>query len=99
MSVPEAIAKEAVSVASSLLPEKSSSRYEREYSDFKNWQEKNCVVGITEDVLLAYVNQLSVRFSPNSLWAKWSMLKSCLEIKENVKVYRFVFFVDNYEIL
>ncbi|KAJ8913120.1 hypothetical protein NQ315_006038 [Exocentrus adspersus] len=76
MNVPEAILKEAASVASSLLPEKSSSRYEREYRDFKNWQQKNGVNGVTEDVLLAYMNQLSARFSPNSLWAKWSMLKS-----------------------
>ncbi|KAJ8910322.1 hypothetical protein NQ315_012328 [Exocentrus adspersus] len=86
MNVPEAILKEAASVASSLLPEKSSSRYEREYRDFKNWQQKNGVNGVTEDVLLAYMNQLSARFSPNSLWSKWSMLKSCLEIKESVQI-------------
>ncbi|KAJ8918170.1 hypothetical protein NQ315_014036 [Exocentrus adspersus] len=73
--VPEAILKEAASVASSLLPEKSSSRYEPN--------------GVTEDVLLAYMNQLWARFSPNSLWTKWSMLKSCLEIKESVQIRRF----------
>ncbi|KAJ8911188.1 hypothetical protein NQ315_006033 [Exocentrus adspersus] len=50
---------------------------------------KNGVNGVTEDVLLAYMNQLSARFSPNSLWAKWSMLKSCLEIKESVQIRRF----------
>ncbi|KAJ8913975.1 hypothetical protein NQ315_008967 [Exocentrus adspersus] len=89
MNVPEEILKEAASVASSLLPEKSSSGYEREYRDFKNWQQKNGVNGVTEDVLLAYMNQLSARFNPNSLWAKWSMLKSCLEIKESVQIRRF----------
>ncbi|KAJ8915318.1 hypothetical protein NQ315_014826 [Exocentrus adspersus] len=78
MNGPEAILKEAASVAS-----------KREYRDFKNWQQKNGLNGVTEDVLLAYMNQLSARFSPNSLWAKWSMLKSCLEIKESVQIRRF----------
>ncbi|KAJ8912681.1 hypothetical protein NQ315_011041 [Exocentrus adspersus] len=76
-------------VASSLLPEKSSSRYEREYRDFKKlaakewckWGNRRCSFGLHESII--------GRFSPNSLWAKWSMLKSCLEIKESVQIRRF----------
>jgi hypothetical protein len=90
MNVPEEIKKEAINVASSLLP----ARYEREYEEFKNWQKNNNVTGVTEDVLLVYLHQLSGKFSPNSLWSKWSMLKSCLEIKENAEVRRFVFLLQ-----
>lgn len=101
MNVPKEIIEAASSVASSLLPAKSASRYEREYDDFKKWQNKNSVIGVTEDVLLVYLNQLSARFSPNTLWAKWSMLKSCLELKENAPVRRFVFlkkFIEKYDV-
>jgi hypothetical protein len=94
MNVPEEIEKEAINVASSLLPAKSLARYEREYEEFKNWQKNNNVTGVTEDVLLVYLHQLSDKFSPNSLWSKWSMLKSCLEIKENAEVRRFVFLLQ-----
>jgi hypothetical protein len=51
MNVPEEIKKEAINVASSLLPAKSLARYEREYKEFKNWQKNNNVTGVTEDVL------------------------------------------------
>jgi hypothetical protein len=61
---------------------------------FKNWQKNNNVTGVTEDVLLVYLHQLSDKFSPNSLWSKWSMLKSCLEIKETAEVRRFVFLLQ-----
>jgi hypothetical protein len=91
MNVPEEIKKKAINVASSLLPAKSLARYEREYEEFKNWQKNNNVTGVTADVLLVYLHQLSEKFSPNSLWSKWSMLKSCLEIKENAEVRRLVF--------
>jgi hypothetical protein len=94
MNVPEEIKKEAINVASSLLPAKSLARYEREYEEFKNWQKNNNVTGVTEDVLLVHLHQLSDKFSPNSLWSKWSMLKSCLEIKENAEVRRFVFLLQ-----
>jgi hypothetical protein len=36
MNVPEEIKKEAINVASSLLPAKSLARYEREYEEFKS---------------------------------------------------------------
>jgi hypothetical protein len=88
MNVPEEIKKEAINAAKSLA------RYEREYEEFKNWQKNNNVTGVTEDVLLVYLHQLSDKFSPNSLWSKWSMLKSCLEIKENAEVRRIVFLLQ-----
>lgn len=95
--VPEAIVNEAAAVSASLLPEKSAARYEREYIDFKGWQKKNCVTGVAEDVLLTYVSQLAAKSSPNSLWSKWSMLKRCLEIREDVAIHRFVcFFYRDY---
>jgi hypothetical protein len=94
MNVPEEIKKEAINVASSLLPAKSLARYEREYEEFKNWQKNNNVTGVTEGVLLVYLHQLSDKFSPNSLWSKWSMLKSYLEVKENAEVRRFVFLLQ-----
>ncbi len=70
MFVPDNIKEEAIQVSSSLLPEKSTPRYEREYNDFKTWQDENNIIGVTEDVLLDYINQLSKRFSPNLLWSK-----------------------------
>lgn len=37
---------------------------------------------VTADILLVYVNQLSARFKPNTLWVKWFMLESCFENKK-----------------
>lgn len=38
-----------MNVASSSLPPKSASRCEIEYDDFKNWQNRNSVIGVTKN--------------------------------------------------
>ena len=90
MNVLQDIIDVAANVAAYLLPEKSSARYEHEYAEFKKWQQEKNAIGVTEDVVLAYINNLSDQFIPNSLWSKWSMIKSCLEVRENIYVRRFI---------
>jgi hypothetical protein len=64
MNVPEEIKKEAINVASSLLPAKSLARYEREYEEFKNWQKNNNVTGVTEDVFWCIFTNYQTNLAP-----------------------------------
>ncbi|CAH1366232.1 unnamed protein product [Tenebrio molitor] len=68
--------------SSSLLPAKSRSRYDKAHVDFVEWQHKKNVKTINEQVILAYVQELSQSFAPSSLWTIVSMLKAFLQIKE-----------------
>ncbi|XP_074037660.1 uncharacterized protein [Leptinotarsa decemlineata] len=44
---------------------------------------------VTETVFLAYFQELSETYSPNSLWTKWSMLKSMVTIHEKRDITKF----------
>jgi hypothetical protein len=68
--------------SSSLLPAKSRSRYDKAHVDFVEWQHKKNVKTINEQVILAYVQELSQSFAPSTLWTIVSMLKAFLQIKE-----------------
>lgn len=72
-----------------LLPAKSKEKYERQYYAFEKWYEERNVKTLKEEVLLAYFFKLNKEFSPNTLWSKYSMLKSVLKIKKNVDIGKF----------
>lgn len=71
------------------LPEKSKDRYNKEYEVFKNWCNGKGVKSLKEEVLLAYFAELSKTIKPNTLWSKYSMLKSKLKIEKDVDISRY----------
>ena len=36
--------------------------------------------------MLVYFNELAKRFKPPSLWSKWSMLKTTLQLRNNIDI-------------
>ena len=55
--LPENIRLEAELATANLLPSKSKTVYDKEYSSFNTWKRENLVSGNSEDVLLAYFSQ------------------------------------------
>lgn len=86
---PPTIREAANSTYQSLLPEKSKSKYELAYSQFMKWKLQNKITIISENVMTAYMRQLSERIKPSTLWTTYSMLRTTLSIKENVDISKF----------
>ncbi|XP_023310156.1 uncharacterized protein LOC108906291 [Anoplophora glabripennis] len=66
-----------------------SGQYENAYRQFKEWCETNKARKASENVLLAYFAERSKKVKPSTLWAVYSMLKSTLNVKENVDIKKF----------
>ncbi|XP_044262163.1 multifunctional protein ADE2 isoform X3 [Tribolium madens] len=79
----------ATSATATSLPEKSKAQYERAYKLFQDWREKNQRNSLSENVLLAYFQELSKRNKPSSLWAAYSMLRTTLNLKNNVDISKY----------
>lgn len=85
-NVPLDIVESAKLVVLDLLPDKSKERYEQEYDTFKKWMNKNHVRKINEDAVLVYFFKLSKTLKPSTLWSKYSMVRSCVNIKDNIDI-------------
>ncbi|CAH1382998.1 unnamed protein product [Tenebrio molitor] len=73
---PPTIREVANSTYRSLLPEKSKSKYELAYAQFMKWKLQNKITIISENVMTAYMQQLSERIKPSTLWTTYSMLRT-----------------------
>lgn len=71
-----------------LLPPKSRDRYETCYKNFNRWKEENSISmnSLSENVLLAYFQYLSESLQPSSLWTRYSMLKSTINVNDNINI-------------
>lgn len=88
--IPFAITEVANNAIANLLPEKSKAQYENAYKQFKDWCSHKNVSKVSENVLLAYFEDKSKSVKSPTLWALYSMLKSTLNIKENIDVMKFL---------
>ena len=75
------------------LPLKSRHLYECTYKDFLKWkrtkeEEEKSTLSNSETIILAYLQELSERYKPASLWAKCSMIGSLL-VTENVNIKKY----------
>lgn len=84
--IPQDILEEANTVSLNLLPTKSREKYEKEYQVFKRWMESRQIRKISEEVVLVYFSKNCANFKPPTLWSKYSMLRSTLQIKDNVDI-------------
>ncbi|KAJ3666945.1 hypothetical protein Zmor_002365 [Zophobas morio] len=67
----------------------SQAAYSKVYEDFQEWRRENSVNGVDENILLAFFEDLSHKYSPNTLWPKLSMLRSMLHLREKTDVKLF----------
>ncbi|KAJ8975417.1 hypothetical protein NQ317_012593 [Molorchus minor] len=81
---------EAANIAiSNLLPTKSRSLYDIAYNRFKKWCAGKNVQVYSENVLLAYFSENAKNYKSSTLWAQYSMVKSCLIIYDNIDISKF----------
>lgn len=86
---PESLRLFVINAKDKSIPPKSRQRYEQIYSRFSKWREEYNVHRISQNVLLAYFNQLSATMKPNTLWSIWSVLKKMLNARENIDIVQF----------
>lgn len=51
-----------------------------------DWQLSNATSSFSENVLLAYFRELAIKYKSSSLWARYSMLKSTLNLNQGVNI-------------
>lgn len=71
-----------------LLPHKSKDAYKKIYQKFCNWRKTKGATEVSEGLVLKFISEHSTTLKPSSLWSYCSMLKSCLNIFENVDIGR-----------
>ncbi|KAH1028205.1 hypothetical protein HUJ05_001580 [Dendroctonus ponderosae] len=72
--------------ASTTLPERSRRHYEAVYNTFMDWHSLQDNDTFGEEVILSYFKVLRQSYSPASLWAYYSMLRSTLIIHHQVHI-------------
>ncbi|KAJ8975091.1 hypothetical protein NQ317_006505, partial [Molorchus minor] len=85
----EALVEAANIAISNLLPTKSRSLYDIAYNRFKKWCAEKNVQVYSENVLLAYFSENAKNYKSSTLWAQYSMVKSCLIIYDNIDISKF----------
>lgn len=86
---PPDILETAKKLTNSLLPEKSRKAYDKCYQDFITWKMNKKANSFSENVLLAYFQELSDNFKCSSLWSKYSMIKSTLSIYNEIDITKY----------
>lgn len=86
MGTPPELAAEAKLARANLLPPKSEEKYLRTFANFNSWRKKKNTSSLSENVILAYFNELAKDKKPSTLWAMYSMLKSTIQLKYNINI-------------
>lgn len=86
---PSDISEKANAIVSNMLPAKSKLVYEKTYEQFREWCDKKHVKKVSENVLICYFEEKSKIIKPPTLWSVYSMLKSTLNVKENIDIRKF----------
>lgn len=86
---PPDIAQTEEMVTLNLLPQKSRLKYEKNYKKFIDWCSIKKVKSYSENVLLAYFSEESKSYKAATLWSYYSMIKACLQIKENIDISKY----------
>ncbi|KAJ8911007.1 hypothetical protein NQ315_011272 [Exocentrus adspersus] len=70
----------AAAAKDSLLPSKSKHLYEETYNAYRKWCCNKKIKSTCEDSILAYFNSDLSRYKSSSLWSKYSMLRSTINL-------------------
>ncbi|XP_039280998.1 uncharacterized protein LOC120350644 [Nilaparvata lugens] len=82
----ESMKRRANEITEDLLPTKSRKRYDDAYEKFVQWlnEEKIVPTEVCDEILLVYLSNLSKVCKASTVWSKFSMIKSCLNVKHNI---------------
>lgn len=83
---PETITIEANNVVQNLLPTKSREKYLKAYDNFILWKNRKGAKTFSENIFLAYFQELAKTKQPSTLWSIYSMLKSTVNTNKNIKI-------------
>lgn len=72
-----------------LLPSKSKHLYENTYTAYRKWCTTKKIIKTTEDSILAYFHSELECYKSSSLWTKYSMLRSTINLNERVDISKF----------
>lgn len=72
-----------------LLPAKSKKLYEAAYKGFKDWCIEKDVATVTDNVMLVYFSEKAKKYKCSTVWAQYSMVRSCMLIYDNVDISKF----------
>ena len=89
MGTPPEILQEAKDASLNLLPEKSRKIYNNAYRQFMDWRNQKNVTSLSENVFLAYFEELSRKYSSSTLWTFYSMLRSTLNLYHEVEINKY----------
>lgn len=95
---PPSLKETADAAVADLVPQRSKRQYEKAFNDFQAWCSARGVRNgyLSENIVIAYLGELSSRYAPSTLWSIFSMLKSTLlvhsgkDIKGFEKVHAFL---------
>ncbi|KAJ8973446.1 hypothetical protein NQ317_003300, partial [Molorchus minor] len=69
-----------------LLPTKSRNLYDKAS---ENGAREKKVQTYTENVMLAYLHEKSNEYKSSTVWAQYSMLKSCMIVYDNIDISKY----------
>ena len=88
--LPPELQKISNNVKENILPDKSACRYKAAYNAFLDWKTKNNLTVTSEDCLLVYFQQIIMaKYSPNSCWSYYSMIKSLIRVKKDIDISKY----------
>ncbi|XP_031328935.1 uncharacterized protein LOC116159960 [Photinus pyralis] len=89
---PPEITVEANEAVSCLGPSKSGEKYLAAYQHFIQWCNGKNVIIYSENVLLAYFNQMQKdkKWKSSTMWSRYSMIKSELIIKHGINISQYL---------
>ncbi|KAJ3661976.1 hypothetical protein Zmor_006346 [Zophobas morio] len=88
-NIPDDVLRKYNKTTGSFIPTKSSERYHKEYKQFCDWRRENAVSKINEEIMLAYLFDMSKKMFSSLLRSKYSMVRPLLQIYENVDISGF----------
>lgn len=87
---PEELKVTAQAVIEDLLPQKSRIRYNKAYADFLQWRSEKNAQSFSETVMLAYFNEMAIKYKPSTLWSLYSMLKSTILTRHDTNIANYM---------
>lgn len=86
---PPELREAAEETVAELLPKKSKEAYDQQYILFKQWCTIHKAEHASENVLIAYFQEQGKSIK-STMWSTYSMLRSCLNVYENLDISKYL---------
>ncbi|XP_023311992.1 uncharacterized protein LOC111691272 isoform X1 [Anoplophora glabripennis] len=88
-STPPHISEKAENAVQNILPQKSKKVYEKLYQRFMDWRNTNNISTFSENVLIAYFQELMETMKSSSTWTHYSIIKTLVNINHNINISKY----------